>query len=251
MIKMHKLKLYGPLIGLMITVLLICDALAFKVVSIHRHDFAASGLIFPLGFFLASIITEVYGFTLAGRVIWVQLMCQTLFILIINLFVFLPSPDNSITALHYLNLYRHLWHVLIASTVALVTAYFINDIIMSKLKIYLSGKYFIVRFFGSNATGNAILVSLSYPINFYGLYPISHIAAIALNTWVYKMIIATLLFPIAILAANAIKQIERLDYFDYGVSYNPMTVFSDNISGRNNYENIHNIEGLHHENYSN
>jgi hypothetical protein len=69
-----------------------------------------------------------------------------------------------------------------------------------------------------NATGNAILVSLSYPINFYGLYPISHIAAIALNTWGYKMIIATLLFPIAILAANSIKQIEKLDYFDYGVS---------------------------------
>ena len=41
------------------------------------------------------------------------------------------------------------------------------------------------------------------------------------------MIIAT----IAILAA---KLIEKLDYFDYGVSYNPIAVFSENIPGVNN-----------------
>lgn len=239
---MHRLKLYGPLIGLMITILLICDALAFKVVSIHGYDFAASGLIFPLGFLVASIITEVYGFTLAGRIIWVQLMCQALFILTVNLFVLLPSPNESIVALHYLNLYHGLWHVLIASTIGLVVAYFINDILMSILKIYLSGRYFVLRFLVSNAISNAILVSVAYPINFYGLYNFSDIALIAFNTWVYKMILSIVLFPLAILSANAIKRIEKLDYFDYGVSYNPVTVFSENIPGENKYTKTSNKE---------
>jgi queuosine precursor transporter len=247
---MHRLKLYGPLIGLMITILLICDALAFKVVSIYGYDFSASGLIFPLGFLLASIITEVYGFTLAGRIIWVQLLCQASFILTVNLFVLLPSPDGSITGLHYLNLYQNLWRVLIAATIALVSAYFVNDIIMSKLKIYLSGKYFIIRFFISNAIGTAILVSISYPVNLYGLYSIDHIAIIALNTWAYKMVLAAILFPVAILLANAIKHIEKLDYFDYGISYNPINVFSENVHGENKYDKTNN-DGWSHEGYSN
>jgi uncharacterized integral membrane protein (TIGR00697 family) len=248
---MHRLKLYGPLIGLMITILLTCDALAFKVVSIGGYDFAASGLIFSLGFLLASVVTEVYGFTLAGRIIWAQLLCQAAFILTVNLFVILPSPKGSTAALYYLGLYNNLWHVLIASTTAIMLAYFVNDIIMSKLKIYLSGKYFAIRFFASNAIGTAILVSISYPINFYGLYSIDHIAVIALNTWIYKMILATMLFPIAILLGSVIKRIEKLDYFDYGISYNPITVFSDTVHGENKYDKISSIEGRYHESYSN
>lgn len=245
---MHRLRLYVPLIGLMISVLLICDALAFKVVSIYGYNFAASGLIFPLGFLLASVITEVYGFALAGRIIWVQLLCQALFILTVNFFVLLPSPDGSITAPYYFNLYHNLWHVLIAGTTALVSAYFINDIIMSKLKIYLSGHYFVMRFIASNAIGTAILVSVSYPINFYGLYPINDIAVIAFNTWVYKMIFAVILFPVAVFLANVIKRVERLDYFDYGISYNPMAVFSETVPGENKYNNI---GGWRYEGYSN
>src|SRR5437762_502473 len=105
---MHKLRLYAPLIGLMITILLICDTLAFKVVSIHGKNFAASGLIFPLGFLLASVITEVYGFTLAGRIIWVQLLCQAFFILTVNIFVLLPSTSDSMTTSQYFNLYHNL-----------------------------------------------------------------------------------------------------------------------------------------------
>ncbi len=248
---MHKLKLYGPLIGLMITILLICDALAFKVVSICGYDFAASGLIFPLGFLFASIITEVYGFTLAGRIIWVQLICQALFILTVNLFVLLPSPEESATTLFYLNLYHNLWRVLIASTTAIMCAYFISDIIMSKLKIYLSGTYFILRFLASNAIGNAILVSISYPINFYHQYSFHHIILISFNTWLYKMIIAFLLFPAALVLTNLVKRMEKLDYFDYGVSYNPMNVFNENIHGENKFNKTSDNKGWHHESYSN
>ena len=235
----------------MITIQLICDTLAFKVVTINGSDYAASGLIFPLGFLFASIITDVYGFTLAGRVIWVQLICQAVFILIVNLFVLLPSPVGSEISLHYLSLYHELWHVLIASTCAVVVAYFINDFVMSQLKIYLSGKYFIIRFLFSNAIGNLFLVSIAYPINFYNLYPIDHIAVIAINTWLYKMVFAILLFPLAIILANFFKRIEKLDYFDYGVSYNPMMVFSENDDGENKFLKKRNTGSLGYESYPN
>ena len=233
---MHKLKLYGLIVGIMVCNLLISQALAFKVVTIYGHDFAASGLIFSFSFLFASIASEVYGYTLAGRIIWIQLVCQALFNIILNMFVLFPSPANSTTTALYLELYGNLWRVLIATSIAVTSSYFVNDFITSKLKIMMYGKYYAVRFLASTSIANLILVGVSYPINFYGLYPLEKIIDIAINTWTYKFIIAILLFPVALVLAKLVKRIEKLDYYDYGISYNPMKVFNEYVSGRNAYE---------------
>ena len=233
---MHKFRLYGILIGLMVALMLACDALAFKVVVIYGFNFSASGLIFPINFMLAAVMTNSYGYNLAGRVIWIQLVSQFIFIVILNLFVLLPSPEIDPISSLYSTLYGHIWRVLFSSSLAVFIAYFINDFIMSKLKIYYGGKLFPVRFLISNAIGNAALVFISYPINFYGLYPINEIAHIAFNTWVYKMVMSFFLFPLALLVSSYIKRIEKIDYYDFGVSYNPLSVFSTVHHGKNKYE---------------
>lgn len=239
---MQKLRFYGLLVGLSIMIMLSCDTLAFKVIRIWSHDFAASGLIYSISFTLSAVITEVYGYNLAGRLIWVQLICHVVFILLINLFVILPSPENSNTYAMYFNLYNNIWHVLLGSCIAIPTAYFINDIIVSKLKINLYGKKFIYRFLLSSFIGSAILVSISYPINFYGQYSIQHIIVIAFNTWTYKVVAAFFLFPIAMMLINLLKRLEQTDYYDYGVSYNPLKVFSIDDCGENRYGKKQNTE---------
>lgn len=248
---MHRLRLYAPLIGLMISILLICDTLAFKVIVIKGHDFAVSGLIFPLGFLLASVITEVYGYALAGRIIWVQMLCQATFILTVNLFVIMPSSGDSLVTAHYFYIYHQFWHVLLGSTCAVVAAYFINDIMMSKLKIYLSGNYFIIRFVISNVISAGILVFISYPMNLYGLYSIDKILIVAFDTWIFKIFLAIILFPVAIFLQNTIKRIEKLDYFDYGISYNPFTVFNEHVQGINKFGEHGMDKGWQHEDCSN
>lgn len=107
-----------------------------------------------------------------------------------------------------------------------------------------------MRLIASNAISTAILVFIAYPINFYELYTFNQIIVIAFNTWVYKMIVAIMLFPVAIFLANTIKRIEKLDYFDYGVSYNPLTVFSEHVAGENNYGKSNSIEKWYRESYS-
>jgi len=49
---MQHYKYYTLLSCLMITILITCDAIAFKSVQWHGFHFAASGLIFPLAFLL-------------------------------------------------------------------------------------------------------------------------------------------------------------------------------------------------------
>lgn len=128
-----------------------------------------------------------------------------------------------------------MWHVLIASTAAVMSSYFLNDFIMSKLKIYFCGGLFFVRFLLSTAIATALLVSIAYPINLHGIYSIEDIISIAFNTWLYKMVIAVLLFPFAVALTSFIKQIEKVDFYDYGISYNPLKVFSPISRGENRY----------------
>jgi len=233
---MHKLRLYGILVGIMVALMLTCDALAFKVITIYGYNFSASGLIFPLNFMLAAVVTNVYGYDLAGRIIWIQLITQFIFIVTVNIFVLLPSPNMDPISDLYFSLYKNIWRVIFSSSLAIFIAYFINDFIMSKLKIYYRGNLFIIRFLLSNAVGKAALVCISYPINLSGLYPINEIIHIALNTWIYKMVMAVLLFPAAWFLSDFIKKVEKMDYYDFGISYNPISVFSQKTQGENKFD---------------
>ena len=161
---------------------------------------------------------------------------QAMFILIVNLFVLLPSDEYATNSGNYYNLYGNLWFVLIASSTAVPIAYFSNQAIISRLKIYWGGRFFWLRYIASAAVGNLILVSISYPINFYGLYPLDKIIDIAAHNWTFKMICACVLFPIGIIIGKAIKKVERLDFYDYGVSYNPLKVFDSSTTGKNEYD---------------
>lgn len=232
---MNNLKLYGLLVGLIIIIMALCDALTFKAVSIGGYNFAASGLIYSFSFFLLSIATEVYGYKLAGRIIWVQMICNIIFVLTMNLFVLLPSPEGSTMHSLYFGLYHNVWRVLIGSCISIPISYFLNSLIISKLKIYMYGKIFMLRFMVSNILGSAVLVSISYPINFYNQFTSSQIATIAFDTWVYKLIMATIFLPICIYLTKIIKKIEKMDCFDYDISYNPAGVFASGASGKNQY----------------
>jgi uncharacterized PurR-regulated membrane protein YhhQ (DUF165 family) len=68
----------------MVSLMLTCDALAFKIIEIHGYKFSASGLIFPINFMLAAVMTNSYGYNLAGRIIWIQLISQFIFIITVN-----------------------------------------------------------------------------------------------------------------------------------------------------------------------
>ena len=232
---MHHYKFYGFFIGALVMILISCDALAFKTIHFFGYEFAASGIIFVFSFPLASIATEVYGYQLAGRIIWIQLMCQLIFILLISFIVRLNVQENDTMALLYFSLYKNLWRVLLAGSLAVPTAYFINDMVLSLMKKYYGG-FLFSRMFFSNLLGQFLLVFISYPINFYHIYSLSHIIHIAVNTWVYKAIMAIALLPITGYLAKKIKRIEHLDFYDYGISYNPIKVFNANNPGENHYE---------------
>lgn len=232
---MRTYKLYNLLCCVMVTILLACDVMAFKTISVFGMHFAASGLLFPFSFLIICILAEVYGYSLAGRVIWIQLTCSILFLALINILVI---PDHRITSafnIQYFQIYHFFWRVIIASVIAVPLAYFVTDWIMSRFKLKNFWMSWFRRYIFANIAGKFIIVAIAYPINFSHIYSAPIIIKLILDTWIFKMGAAIVLSPIAWFLIPMIKKIEKLDTFDYGISYNPIRVFHDHEQGENRY----------------
>lgn len=231
---MKTYKLYNLLCCMMVTILLACDVLAFKTITIFDIHFAVSGLLFPFSFLIVCIMTEVYGYALAGRVVWIQLACSLSFISLINLLV-LPEHQFSVGLNHaYYQLYGSFWKVMISS-VSIPTAYFVTEWVMSRFKLNNFWFSLFRRYILANLIGKFIIVAIAYPINFCGIYETSTIIKLIFNTWIFKVCAAIVLAPAAGFLTAKIKKIEKLDTFDYGISYNPLLVFNDQKQGKNQY----------------
>ena len=220
-------KLYGLFVGLTATIMVTCDTLVYRVYDIHSLKITASGIIFSICFLLSTITTEVYGYKLGGRVVWIIVICQSLFCALINLSSIYQVNENELSP-HYYALFGDFWHVMIGTWVSVPASYFCNSIIISRLKIYFGGKFFIVRYVLSSMITHAVLLLSAYPISLSSKYPPNELLNIIITTWSYKVVMSVILLPIAVFLSDYVKRIEKTDYYDWKISYNPISVFSEN-----------------------
>ena len=238
------LKFYTYLVVICVSIILICDTVAFLTVPIFGHEIAASGAFFPLSFLLLGVIANNYGYEKAGQVVWFMMFAQALFIGAVFFMVWLttrndPTLHPIITNNHLTNtevvkhayyvLFHHYWQVLLGSTLAVIAAYFGSNFFVSvlktKAKIRLLETSTILRILVSTGIGKAILVGVSYPFNFHGVKTMPQIVHLAISTWIFKMIIAVIFCFIIPILTRLIKSIDHSDIYDNNISYNPFSVF--------------------------
>lgn len=226
--------------ALYLTVLLslmhVCNVMAFKVIRIFGFDIAFSGFLFPLCSLFLLALNESYGHQETGKVILLMLLGQSILLLIIPLGVSIPSPPGLAVTEAYRNLYHGLWKVFISSNLAVGLSYYFVSFFNSYMKVWLLKRHKINRFLLTMGISKAILVLASYPINFYGLLSWPHIFQICVNTWIFKMLIS---LPLLMMLPGLLKLnvlIDKVDVFDYRVSYNPLRLYAPHQSGVNMYE---------------
>lgn len=215
--------------------MLSCDTLSFEIINIFGFNLSASGVIFPIDFILLSIVTNSYGYKAAGKIIWYMLIAQLLFILFINSIVLIGADIHNKIQNSYYTIYHNIWKLIFSSSIAISLSYFINDFLVSfcKVKIKLLEQQTIIRILISTGISQAILVSVSYSINFYDLYTYNQIFHIGIDTWIYKMICILAFSPIIFLTSALIKRIDKADAYDTEINYNPFLVFSSPTKKQN------------------
>lgn len=212
---------------LYMTLKLVTVVLIYKIVSVGSFTATASTLIIPFWFFLGDIITEVYGYQVTKRLIWIALICQFIFAFICGGFVNLPSPPNWPNQAAYIQVLGKLPRVAIASFLAIIFGAFLNAYAITKWKILLRGKYFWLRCLGATAVGELVFTFVALVTEFWGVTSTSSILHLLAVSYGTKLLAdPILIFPSSLLAAW-LKKSEGIDTFDYNINFNPFNLSTD------------------------
>lgn len=229
-----------PLIYFMlaISIMHICNVMAFKIITLFGYQFAFTGIFFPFSFLLLTVLNESYGHVETERHIFYILVSQSLLISIISLVVRFDVTNNVFTSGLYYDLYKNLYKLLLSSNLAVGLSYYFTSFLNSKLKCWFLGKSWWIRFIASNGLGKAILVLSTYPINFYGILSWHQILHVCINTWIFKMSIALLLLAAAQPLIKMNRKLDNADIYDFGILYNPIKMYKSGNYGENHFSKI-------------
>ena len=139
--------------ALFVTLYLVSNVMAVKVISIFGLFYFDAGTItFPFAYMLGDVLTEMWGFKTAKKVIWMTFFCNILMVLCTQIGVWLPSPDYlDTTAQAYTRIFSYVPRIVIGSLVGFLLGELSNAWLMEKIKEKTKGKKLWVRTIGSSA----------------------------------------------------------------------------------------------------
>ena len=139
--------------ALFVTLYLVSNVMAVKVISIFGLFYFDAGTItFPFAYMLGDVLTEMWGFKTAKKVIWMTFFCNIIMVICTQIGVWLPSPDYlDETAQAYNHIFTYVPRIVIASLTGFLLGELSNAWLMEKIKEKTKGKKLWVRTIGSSA----------------------------------------------------------------------------------------------------
>ena len=144
--------------ALFVTLYLVSNIMAVKVISFFNIIYFDAGTItFPFAYMLGDILTEIWGYHKAKKVIWMTFLCNIMMMLFTQIAVWLPSPDYlEGTAVAYDNVFSYVPRIVIASLAGFLLGELSNAWLMDKIKAKLKDKPLWTRTIGSSIAAHML-----------------------------------------------------------------------------------------------
>lgn len=197
------------------------EFLSYKLISIGGYVMSAASFSIPLWYLFSDMITELYGYQMIRKLIWVSLISIFLFALLMQGLILLPSPKNWMHQPHYNHVIGRLFKITVANFIGIFLSGFLNSILLSKWKILLKGKYYWCRCLGASIVGYIVYIVVVPTILFYGLVAETHLVQIMIASLITKIIVTAIAATPISLLVRIIKNHFKMDVDDHEVSFNP------------------------------
>jgi len=232
---MNVTLLFVVIAAIFITCLVTANIIAVKLISLGIEPIRlgwlelpaplpAAIVIFPLSYIFGDILTEVYGYRQARRVIWLGLFCNLIAVLAIWLGQEIPPASIWEGQKAYEHILGYTPRLLAASFLAYLVGEFANSFILAKLKIRTKGRFLWVRTIGSTIVGQGLDTSVFISIAFIGTMPESLLVSSILTHWLVKTGYETVATPFTYTLVNYLKKKEGIDSYDYDTDFNPLFI---------------------------
>ncbi len=185
--------------------------------------FGAGVLFFPVSYVFGDILTEVYGYSRARRVIWSGFAALAFASIMASIVVALPPAPFWKHQGAYEVAFGSTWRIVLASMIAYFCGEFVNSLVLAKMKILTQGKHLWSRTIGSTIFGEAVDSALFYPLAFYGtgIIPNDKLPMVMLAQFVLKVSVEVIFTPFTYWLVNWLKRAENEDYYDQQTDFNP------------------------------
>ena len=191
--------------------------------------FGAGVLFFPISFIFGDILTEVYGYSRARRVIWSGFAALLFAAVMAAVVVALPPAPTWPNQKVYEIAFGNTWRIALASMFAYFCGEFVNSYVLAKMKVATNGRYMGARFVGSTVAGEAVDSALFYPLAFYnsGIMPNELVITLVFSQFIVKTMVEIAFLPLTYRIVAFLKRAEQEDYFDRDTDFNPFKTAHD------------------------
>ena len=198
--------------ALFVTLYLVSNIMAVKVIGLFNLFYFDAGTItFPFAYMLGDVLTEVWGYRTARKVIWLTLLCNLLLVVCTQIGVWLPSPDYlSESEAVYNAMFSYVPRIVLASFVGFLLGELSNAWFMERIKLKTRGRHLWLRTIGSSAIAY-IFDSLPFVlIAFAGVVSTHDLLMMIMFQYFSKLSIEVLFgTPMAYAAIYSLKRIVR------------------------------------------
>lgn len=209
------------LLGLYITFLLSTVCLASRITQVGSMLEPGGIFVFPFTFSICDIVGEVYGYAYPRLFIWIGVLAEFIFSLIVITVSHLPAPEFFSQAGAYEIVFDPTIRYVGAGLIGLIVGELTNVYLLSKWKIFLKGKFFIIRSLLSTAFGQALLTIIVDTLNYLGKLTDHNLGWMMICGYFWKMACAVIMVFPAWLLVRYLKRVEDVDHYDINTNFNP------------------------------
>ena len=215
---------FVAVVALFVTCLVISNVIAVKLAIVQGLVLPAGIIIFPVSYLLADVLTEVYGYHAARRVLWLGFFCNLLAVAAIWIGGLLPAAPFWGGQAAYDEILGATPRILLASFAAYLVGEFANTMIMSKLKVAMAGRHLWARAIASTLVGQGLDSMVFITIAFSGMMPLPILLGAIVTQWLIKSAYEALAMPLTYAMVGFLKRREGIDTYDRGISFNPFAL---------------------------
>jgi len=245
--KMKNHKYLDIVLGLFVAVLIVSNiASSAKIADLGAITFGpinfplifdAGTLIFPLSYIFDDVLTEVYGYSVSRRIIWIGFGALLLVSVTLMLVGAMPGESNwlatnaagdAATADFGQQAFQKTlgltWRIVLGSLMAFWSGSFLNDFVLAKMKVRTNGRFLWMRTIGSTLLGEGVDTLVFAIVAFLGVLPMDILISLIVANYIFKCGVEILFTPITYAVVNALKRAEGLDTYDRATDFNPFNM---------------------------
>jgi uncharacterized integral membrane protein (TIGR00697 family) len=231
----HHYRFYDLILAGFVAVLLCSNLIGTAKVAVlalpvvgGAFVFGVGNIFFPISYIFGDVLTEVYGYARARRVIWsgfaALLFASVMAFVVIHLPAASTEPNNATLQPALEVVFGSTWRIVAASIVAFWAGDFVNAYVLARMKVWTRGRWLWTRTIGSTLFGQAVDSMIFYPLAFAGIWAGETLFEVIAFNWFFKVMVEVVMTPATYAIVGLLKRHEREDFYDTNTNFTPFSL---------------------------